>query len=367
MKMNKATSVEDFKLVSSFESLRRTLSQDRFEDRMEKPLAYWALPSDRRLPLAFLGRTIGNLLETPFDELNSTPGIGQKKISSLIKLLARATRDEPPAVPFGISDQVEADRPMPEKPATEPGLTIGTTFDPMIVSEALWVQWRDTVRTAGLGDERLGRLAPALQDLPTVIWNTSLGTYLDHTVDEIRNMKTHGEKRVRVVLEVFCLVHQMLADVGSEEHLAIRLVPKFVIPIENWIRDMLDRAASPTDEEIRQNLTRSLLEQMTHDAGETIVDLARGRLGINGPPQSVRIQSRQLGVTRARVYQLLDDCSKVASVRWPEGQMQLKMLAEKMAFDGAGSDAVELFDATVELFFPRKYEQEVVAQMNTSR
>ena len=60
--MGRAISAEDYKLVSSFESVKSTLLQERFADRLTKPLAYWALPNDRRLPLAFLGRSIGDLL-----------------------------------------------------------------------------------------------------------------------------------------------------------------------------------------------------------------------------------------------------------------------------------------------------------------
>ena len=116
MKMNKVTSVEDYKIVSSFQSLRKTLLDDKFADRLEKPLAYWALPNDRRLPLAFLGRTIKDLLATPFEELSATPGIGQKKISSLVKLLSRATKDHPPAVPFGLTELNEKKTTTVEKP-----------------------------------------------------------------------------------------------------------------------------------------------------------------------------------------------------------------------------------------------------------
>jgi hypothetical protein len=64
-----------------------------------------------------------------------------------------------------------------------------------------------------------------------------------------------------------------------------------------------------------------------------------------------------MGVTRARVYQLLDDCSKIMSVRWPEGQSQLRALAEKLRAENAdGKSDLTLFDSTVELFFPRKYD-----------
>src|SRR5580692_6337334 len=91
--MTKVTTAEEYKLVSGFQTLRRALLNDGNPERLERPLAYWALPNDRRLPLAFLGRPLRILLQTPFEELVATPGIGRKKISTLMKLLGRAARD----------------------------------------------------------------------------------------------------------------------------------------------------------------------------------------------------------------------------------------------------------------------------------
>lgn len=348
--MNKVTSVEDYKIVSSFQSLRKTLLDDKFADRLEKPLAYWALPNDRRLPLAFLGRTIKDLLATPFEELSATPGIGQKKISSLVKLLSRATKDHPPAVPFGLADLHETRKGATvEKPRHQ-----STGFDPSIVSEALWSQWQQTVIERGLGHEKLGRLAPTLEALPTVIWHTPLAHYVDHTVAEIRQLKTHGEKRVRVVLEVFYLVHEMLADAGTAENLALAIVPAFIRPIENWIARALNEPGVPTPNEVRNNLTVPLLDQTLVDCGPTIHELSEARLGIKGPPQSVRQQAKRMGVTRARVYQLLEDCGRAMEVRWPDGQHQLAQLAAKLHSEASRQDDITLFAATRELFYPSK-------------
>jgi len=350
MKMNKVTSVEDYKIVSSFQSLKKTLLDDKFADRLEKPLAYWALPNDRRLPLAFLGRTIKDLLATPFEELSATPGIGQKKISSLVKLLSRATKDHPPAVPFGLTELNEARRTAPiEKPRRQ-----ATAFDPSIVSEALWAQWQKTVLEQGIGREKLGRLAPTLQALPTVIWHTPLEQYANHTVAEIRQLKTHGEKRVRVVLEVFYVVHEMLSTAGSSEHLAVKIVPKFIQPIENWIAQVLARPGVPSTDEVRDHLAVPLLNQILIDAGETIHELSEGRLGISGTPQSVRQQAKKMGVTRARVYQLLEDCSRVMEVRWPEGAQLMAQLEAKFHAEATDQDDVHLFRSTRELFYPGK-------------
>jgi hypothetical protein len=350
MKMNKVTSVEDYKIVSSFQSLRKTLMDDKFADRLEKPLAYWALPNDRRLPLAFLGRTIKDLLDTPFEELSATPGIGQKKISSLVKLLSRATKDHPPAVPFGLPELSEGKKP----PAVEKPRRQGTNFDPSVVSEALWSQWQQTVIEHGLGGEKLGRLAPTLQALPTVIWHTPLEFYVNHTVAEIRQLKTHGEKRVRVVLEVFYLVHEMLSGAGTAEHLSLAIVPRFIQPIERWIDKILNQPGVPSRDEMRDHLAVPLLNQINVDSGPTVHELSEARLGISGPPQSVRQQAKRMGVTRARVYQLLEECSHVMQVRWPQGQHALAQLAAKLQADAGAEDDLTLFHATRELFYPGK-------------
>ena len=351
--MTRATSAEDYKLISSFETVRSLLSEEKFADRLQKPLAYWALPNDRRLPLAFLGRTIADLLNTPFDELSATAGIGQKKIASLVKLLHRATEDTPPAVPFGLSDLTGEEEG--KTPPTEGN--DGKKFDPSMVSESLWVKWQKTVREHGVDDEKLGRLAPTLQALPTVIWHKPLGEYLGLPVSEIRQLKTHGEKRVRVVLEVFYVVNSMLERAGKLHHLAIRLVPKFVPPIAGWMEKTIADLEPPDEKEIRENLVQPLLDQIKIDVGDTVYDLARGRLGIGGPAQSVRTQSRQLGVTRARIYQLLDECSKAMSVRWPEGKTFFNELAAKFHAEDVDTPGVKAFRSIRELIYPEKYDQ----------
>ena len=89
MKSGKTTSVEELQTIGRFESLRRILVTDQYADHLDKPLAYWALPTDRRLPLAFLSRTLGELLSTPFAELSETPGIGQRPSSSSVRAPVR--------------------------------------------------------------------------------------------------------------------------------------------------------------------------------------------------------------------------------------------------------------------------------------
>src|SRR5690348_1087289 len=65
MKMTRTSVVFEYRLISTFENLRRRLLSEKLADRLDKPLAYWVLPNDRRLPLAFMGRSLRELLETP--------------------------------------------------------------------------------------------------------------------------------------------------------------------------------------------------------------------------------------------------------------------------------------------------------------
>jgi hypothetical protein len=353
MNITNATSAEDYKLCSSFEEVRKTLLDDRYADRLDKPLAYWALPNDRRLPLAFLGRSVGELLATPFSELSATRGVGQKKISSLVKLLQRATSNDPPAVPFGLDDLVARTDGAEAEPL-ELQVGEGTDFDPTIVSEVLWDRWRETLMQRGVGREKLGRLAPTLRSLPTVIWHTPLRHYLEQSLADIRNLRTHGEKRVAVVLEVVHSVYETLCRCVTNDHLTVRVLPKFVVPIECWIADALGRVDRLSEPEVRECFTDPLLDQILTDTGTTVHRLAQGRLGIGGQVQSVRSQAREMGVTRARIYQLLEECTRVMQVRWPEGSDQTDQLVAALGDRTQGSPAGRLLEAMRELLFPHK-------------
>jgi hypothetical protein len=350
--MPKSLNATQHKLVTSFESVRRMLLEDRCADRLDKPLAYWALPNDRRLPLALLDRSLAELVSCPYDDLSGTPGIGQKKMGAMIKLMLRAAKDETPEVPFGILELVEE-----TDEAALPGEVDGA-LDPALVSESQWARWKETISRHGQQEVKLGRAAPALASIPTVIWNTPLGFYLQYTINQVRQLKTYGDKRVGVVLEVFHLVHEMLHTATPVPHLRLRIVPQFAAAIESWIAAALERDSLPDDEEVRQNLTLPLLRQTRIDAGEEVYRLAEGRLGVRGKSLAVKEQSKRLGVTRARVYQLLDHGGKAMAVRWPEGRWQLAQLAEKYDQAEVPPEHRPLLEATRELFFPSRYEEQ---------
>jgi len=355
--MPKTSSADEVKLRAAYDNVRAVLLEGDFQDRLEKPLAFWVLPADRRLPLAFLPRTLGSLLKQSFDELAATPGIGKKKMLSLVKLLGRALKTDPNALSAFPADK---------KGRVTVAATVATDngqFNPEMVSELVWAQWRHQVQVHGLAYEKVGRLCPALREVPTVIWDTQLGFYLNYTLAEIRALKTHGEKRVRVVLEVFHAVHNMLTTIQSLAGLAVRLQPKFVIELENNLAALRSQGHAPTRVQLEKGLIQPLLAQIDLDCGETVAAIARDRLGIGAPVPatnatvvSVRVQARKLGVTRARVYQLLEECNRVMLVRWPEGRRQLDDFAQWLDETFAPAECANLLAGVRELLFPPKYD-----------
>jgi hypothetical protein len=338
----------DVKLATNYESLRATLLSDQYAGRLDRPLAFWALPSDRRLPTAFLGRTLRDLLSHSFEELARTAGIGRKKLDTFLKLLVRATKED---VAGADGNELPGAEELPADGRDESG-----RFDPLRVSEMVWTRWRDTVRRHGVGGEKLGRLTLSLQSLPSVVWNTPLSFYLDLSLAQIRDLKTHGEKRVSVVLEVFHAIHEMLNHIDPQGDLAVRLAPRTIVAAEEWMAEARARSFPPTREEIEQRLVEPILQQLAIDAGDTVAKLARGRLGVGASSESVRNQSKSLGVTRARVYQMLEECHNVMSIRWPDGRRQLDEFAQWLDESYASAEAANLLASLRELLYPLKFD-----------
>jgi len=338
----KAISNDRYRLIGTYERLRKSLVEHPDDGRLDKALSYWVLPTDRRLPIAFLDRPLRDLLTRPLDELMSTPGVGHKKILGFFDLLKRAAKVASPDAPFGLNGNDTAKR---APKAAEP-----CGFDASVVSELLWSSWCETATRYGMGPEKLGRLAPSLQALPTVIWHSRLEEYSDRSLAEIRSLKTHGEKRVQAILEVFCTIHEALATATLQENVDVILVPRFVSPLNRWLLERIGQDNLPSVDEVQQHVVRPMINQIRIDLGDQIATLAAARLSLDENAPSVKQQADAIGVTRARVYQLLEDCAKVMEVRWPEGRWLLTPLATRFGGD-ADPETIGLIHGIMDLFY----------------
>jgi hypothetical protein len=131
--------------------------------------------------------------------------------------------------------------------------------------------------------------------------------------------------------------------------LGVRILPRFVIQLESWVLQYLQRPGTPSHQELRSAFVTPLLDQVRIDAGAQIAKLAESRLAPSGA--SVRQAAQRLGLTRARIYQLLGEVATIVKVRWPEGPALVAKLRERLASQGADSATLDLLDRAIELFF----------------
>ena len=107
-------------------------------------------------------------------------------------------------------------------------------------------------------------------------------------------MKTHGEKRVRAILEIFHAVHTLVAGMGTQEHLVVRIVPRADRSGGALDGPGLAAAGRPRPSRKSSPISSSpLLEQVRIDATQQIAALAENRLGVGGPITSVRQAARR--------------------------------------------------------------------------
>jgi hypothetical protein len=106
----------------------------------------------------------------------------------------------------------------------------------------------------------------------------------------------------------------------------------------------------PSVELLHKHLVKPMVNQVRTDLGDQVAGLAAARLSLDENAPSVKQQADTIGVTRARVYQLLEDCSKVMEVRWPEGRWLLAPLATR--FGTSDPETIGLVHGIIDLFFP---------------
>ena len=346
----RVTFFDDVQVVPQYEQLRNALLQENYALHLTKPLAFWTLPTDRRLPLILINRTLGELLQIPFEELCRTPSIGEKKIQSFITLLTRAVNTKMEDIP---------DSSLPVTTGTSSNLFLEENemlSDSADVSEIQWQKWQAIIVDKGLTHERLGQLCSTLSELTRVIWNNTLGDYCDKTLTEMRDIRTHGEKRVTAILKIFHCVCAIVSKVESSKHLVTRLIPKDINHVETWSLKTLNKRGTPNKADIEANYIKPLLVQLKIDATDQICRLAENRIGLHEDVTSIRQAARSLGLARARIYQLLNEINDILMVRWPNGRLITSLLRNKFLYESKerqhNDPEFAKFHAAAELFFP---------------
>lgn len=338
MSVPEATAMADnrYELAETYERLRKTLREMPSHDHLDRPISHWVLPSDRRVPRAFLELPIDDLLARPLESLMATPGVGEKKIRGLFDLLRRVSR---------------SDSSVAQPAANSPNATGAEEHpNPSSVNEDMWTAWCRTVGRCGLREVPLGRVAPTLLALPSTLWRTPLEAYCTQTLAQFRSRKGYGAKRVEAILDVFASVTTAVATCSSRGNLRVDLSPAFVRPVTQWLLQF-DADDPPSAREAGERLVDPLVEQLSCDVGATAALIVAERLMDPDAVPTLSEQASAHGLGRPRLYQLLDKCELAMAVRWPEGRpLLLGTLHEARR---SPSPAARVLQACADLLFSR--------------
>jgi hypothetical protein len=187
-------------------------------------------------------------------------------------------------------------------------------------------------------------------------WAQPLLHYTASSAAAIRQMKSHGDKRVHVIFKVFHDLHRQLEHLPHDGNIAVRPTPRFAQEMEGWLIKAATGEQLPDRQAIRRRIAAPLMKQVEVDLSEEVQQLCAGRLGLHGASRRATNLAQSFGFTRVRVYQLLDTCAKAFAVRWPEGRYHLAALAARYHLaDPEPHEARQLLDRTRELFYPPKF------------
>jgi len=376
MKLSRAYTLDQVRSVIRYEESREALRGEQFAVHRAKPLGFWTRPGDRGLPLKLLGRKLGELIEMTYDDLIDVRGIGDKKFDSYLMLLARALAagseelgmlaDGSSPAPMATTDGRHASTPARRghrqaddhrgNPAaarvagdgdgdgdggnrrnddqregdsrawrdSPPGFTTEE------VSEWQWSRWRECVVRHGLQDATLGHLAPSLRGLSRSLWDTPLSEYTNRTLAQLRRRKSHNEKHLCSIVEVFRSIHALLCDAEPGGHLGLHLRPRLIGQAADWLSETQRKRTVPTKRECLDQFVMPLVEQLRRDVKQQAVAFAERRLGVSGGTTDGRPAARRDQPPRRGADRLLGEISAVLNVRWPGGQSQAHALLARL-------------------------------------
>lgn len=178
-----------FKLAEEFAEIRSVLRSGHHAYRLNTRLLDWTQRADRPLPVPFLDASIAGLLDTPFDNLIETPGVGIKKIATLLRVLRRVAGVTEPAP--GVNKAAEPGTGSRQAAKLE---ELSAAFDAVChtLRESRFDELRDKPlrHWVELGDRRL----------PTPCLLSTLDQVIATPFDRLCNLSTLGPKKLGMLI-----------------------------------------------------------------------------------------------------------------------------------------------------------------------
>ena len=208
---------------------------------------------------------------------------------------------------------------------------------------------REGLKTVGLWFHPVGRGIPSMRECG---WNIGSMSF-DALFEKYSWAEIMGGKRKRLgcVAQLFSRIPQFVS-ISNDLGVAIEPVAAQILLAKSTIREILNSRRSPTQDELSRGVIAPLLEQVEVDCGPESSLVAKLRLGLGHRGRLFRDIASEMGISNARVGQLLKRAQGALLIRWREGEYLFDDLCELLQRGNSDFDSYRLCYRVFEVFYP---------------
>ncbi len=323
----------DDAMRSEFELMRQVLHTHATHLLLDEELREFLEPRDTDIPTEFLGNSVREVLETPFERV-ARRWVGRGRVRCLLNLLGRAVASIQSLTGHPEEDTTAADIPL----RTHSNSVAREISD----DGKSWRQWCDSVHGYGLQRLLLGTVADCLRDLPANLWHRPLSDFTSFTLRQLAGMPDAGPKQREMVIESVRRLALDLQGLPQGTNVCVKLIPGPLRNAQDWIERTLEARIVPDMDELTVRLLRPLAWQLQHDLPEREAQIAIRRLQLDESSGKSTLEELGAiyGVSRERIRHLEQCGPRVLKVRFSQGRYLLEALhGQLVAVPGAHRQA----------------------------
>ncbi len=273
----------DYQRHSDLEAQRYACLQEFLRVNGSDPLLSatlrrWVYVEEKHFPQMFLGRALRDFKYLSLGKIRATPSVGETKLRKLLDVLERACGEirkstrEPATIRPGAGDALH--RPNDSRIGTSghqasedprhqgPGSRRVARSEVQEIDEVEWGGLCRIAVTHHLDHYPLGRLATSLRYLPSSLWKVPVEFYTKRSLAEISRLPRHGERRWKLIVDVFRSLGRSLLTIPLDSHLKVCVVSAPIRDVSAWIENVLLQERVPETDEMHHCLAQRLINRI---------------------------------------------------------------------------------------------------------
>jgi len=333
----------DSTIQKRFDLATRLLDTHQHHRLLDMPLWHWLQLDHLHIPVAWLDRTLREVLRLRLVEIASTRGIGAKKLEKLVLAVDRAriaiAQDD--SAGLGDTNRSTGDHAsesieFPYRVACDAHFLGAKHACLRGLDERGWRCVAQIVRHHGLEDFMLGRFAPSLCELDRALWDVKIATFTRRPLSELERLQSYGSVRLRQSICQVLSIAFVLNALPICDDMRLSLLAGPIAEANRWLAQLLppERQELPEMQSIREGFLRPLLMQVENDGNARLSKVAHRRIGDGVQPATLREIGTEFGVTPDRIRTLSEQAAFILYVRWHEGDYLLQAACAELSDRG---------------------------------